>query len=109
VGDVFRCPECGAVAISDECDGGTWDDVWETVSLWEWLDNELLDIEYRCTGRKEYRSAQICIAWGGPNIYIDTATKDVELYWGSERARYPVSYDAIDIIDEWAESYWGDI
>jgi predicted RNA-binding Zn-ribbon protein involved in translation (DUF1610 family) len=97
VGEVFRCPECGAVTSIDE---------WDTLSLWEFFDNAY-DIEYRCDSRKEYRSVRIMLACGGPNIYVDTASRAIELYWWTERASYPISYDAAEIIDEWAAEYWG--
>jgi predicted RNA-binding Zn-ribbon protein involved in translation (DUF1610 family) len=97
IADAFRCPNCGSVGSVDD---------WETLSLWEFF-SDAYDIEYRCDSRKEYRSVRIMVACGGPNIYIDTASKDVELYWWTESARYPISYDAVEIIDEWAEEYWG--
>ena len=46
------------------------------------------------------------VACGGPNIYIDTASALVKLYWWTEYAEYPLSYSARDAIDEWAEEYW---
>jgi hypothetical protein len=46
------------------------------------------------------------VAYGGPTIYIDTDSGDVELYWWNERARYPLSSSARDAVDEWAEEYW---
>jgi hypothetical protein len=30
----------------------------------------------------------------------------VELYWWTDRASYPISYDAVDAVDEWAAEYW---
>lgn len=97
VGDVFKCPHCGEV--SDPYD-------WEQLSVWDFL-GDCYDIEYRCTSRQELRSVCVMVACGGPNIYIDTASKDVELYWWSERARYPLSCEAVEAVDEWAEEMWG--
>ncbi len=93
VGDVFKCPSCGEVADVDD---------WEELGVYDFL-ADVYDIEYRVSGDLEYRSVQIMVACGGPNIYLDTATKDVELYWWSNRARYPMSYDAVNALDEWAE------
>ena len=69
------------------------------VSLFEWLGDNVYDIEYTVGSDKEYRSVRIMIACGGPNIYLNTRTKDVELYWWSESARYPMPYSVIDMID----------
>lgn len=96
VGDKFKCPHCGEV--NDTSD-------YEQLSVWDFL-NDVYDIEYRCSSNKEYRSVRIMVACGGPNIYIDTADALVKLYWWNERAEYPLSYDARDAIDEWAEEYW---
>lgn len=98
IADVFRCPECGSVGSVDD---------WETLSLWEYF-NDAFDIEYRVAGRARdaLRSVRVMVACGGPNIYVDTASRAVELYWWGERASYPVSYDAAEIIDEWATELW---
>ena len=96
VGDKYRCPHCHTVA-----DVGDY----EQLSIWDYM-NDILDIEYRCGSDKEYRSCKIMVACGGPNIYIDTASALVKLYWWTEYADYPLSYEARDAIDEWAEEYW---
>lgn len=99
VGDQFKCPACGAVDDPDD---------WEYLSVWDYL-NDVYNVEFRMNGRScdDYRSVQIMVACGGPNIYLDTATKDVELYWWNERARWPMSYAAAEALDEWAVEYWG--
>lgn len=98
VGDKFRCPECKEVSDTDE---------WDQKSLWGYFD-DALDIEYRVGGRGPdgYRSVVIMVACGGPNIYVDTGSGLVELYWWSERANWPLSRDAVDMIDEWASECW---
>lgn len=69
------------------------------VDILEWLGDNVYDIEYTIGSDKEYRSARIMIACGGPNIYLNTRTEDVELYWWSEHASYPMSRSVIDMID----------
>jgi hypothetical protein len=46
------------------------------------------------------------VSCGGPNIYIDTAEKAVLLYWWTDRARYYLSSDAVDAVDDWARENW---
>ncbi len=98
VGDVFKCPNCGEVADVD---------VWECLGVWDFLE-DVYDIEYRVSGRARdaLRSVCIMVACGGPNIYLDTETKNVELYWWSERAWYPMSGEAVAALDAWAEEMW---
>lgn len=95
--DIFKCPECGHI---DEADN------YEMQTIWDYL-SDIYNVEFRVDNSKELRSVQIMVACGGPNIYLDTASKDVELYWWTESARWPLSYEAVQALDDWAEEYWG--
>lgn len=77
----------------------------EKMTLYEYLDN-ILDVNYTISSRGEYRSASICIACGGPNIYIDTDDAYVKLYWGGTRAQAPISYNVRDEIDAIMEEWY---
>ena len=68
------------------------------VDILEWL-GDVYDVEYTIGSDKEYRGVRIMIACGGPDIYINTNSGDVELYWWGESARYPMSSNAINMID----------
>lgn len=96
VGDKFKCPHCGEVNDADD---------FETLTVYDYLE-DALDWEYRVTRDKQYRSCEICVGWGGPNIYIDTADAYVHLYWGSTQTKYPIKYETSDALDEWAEEYY---
>lgn len=111
-GRIYKCPDCGALLDLEHHDGDKYkcpdcgeihdvDDL-EQLGIWDYMD-DALDIEYRVSGRMELRSVQVMIACGGPNIYIDTGVKAVRLFWWSDRAEYPLDYDACAEIDEWAE------
>lgn len=116
-GDIYRCPECGQHCEIEEEENENGDTIYkcscgciseyepEQMSLYNWSE-DILDIEYRCGSDKAYRSVCVMVAYGGPNIYIDTDTKQVELYWWTDRASYPISYDAAAALDDWAEEYW---
>ena len=116
-GEFYRCPECGERCNVEESENENGDTVYkcscgcvteyepEQLGLYDWAE-DILDIEYRCGSDKELRSVQIMVTCGGPNIYVDTATKSVELYWWGDRASYPISYDAAAELDAWAEEYW---
>lgn len=96
VGEKFRCPYCG-----ETNDTGDFDQL----SIYDYLD-DILAIDFTVDRNKEYKSCEICIGWGGPNIYIDTDDAYVKLYWGNTSEKYPISYTASDEIDEWAEEYY---
>ena len=110
-GRVYRCPDCGAIVEDNQlfCECGAQVDLingeWEQQNLYDYF-SDCLDIEYRCGSDREYRSCSVMVACGGPNIYIDTARRAVLLYWWTDRAEYPLSSDAVDAVDEWAEEYW---
>ena len=95
--------------ISDEIDaiikGEVLNDDGEEITLWDYF-ADALDIEYICNSRKEYKSARIMVGFGGPNIYIDTDTGNVELYWWTDRAHYALSTFAIEEIDAIMEEYF---
>lgn len=97
VGDKYRCPHCGAVHAVEDLDH---------LSIWDYL-TDAYDVEFCVGSDKEVRSVRVMVACGGPNIYINTASGDVELHWWTDAARYGLSRDVIDAVNEWAAEYWG--
>ena len=67
--------------------------------IFEWLGDNIYDVEYTIGREKDYRGVRLMIACGGPNIYLNTRTGDVELYWWNESERYPMSSDVVNAID----------
>lgn len=65
-----------------------------------WDANEVYDVHYIVDGRGEFVSVQYMVACGGPTIWLDTESGDVELYWGANVARYPMSRKAIEWLDD---------
>jgi predicted RNA-binding Zn-ribbon protein involved in translation (DUF1610 family) len=96
VGDKFKCYQCGETREIEE---------FEQLSVYDYLD-DILDIDFTVNRYKEYQSCSICIGFGGPNIFIDTADAYIKLHWGSTRKRYPIKYSTCDNIDDWAREYW---
>lgn len=101
-GNVFKCPYCGNTEISPKgiCKCGEMQDAedWESAPLLDGV--EIYDIEYRVGADLEFRSVELMIAGGGPSIYIDTSSHSVNLYWGTDEARYPLSLEVCEAIDE---------
>jgi hypothetical protein len=97
VGDKFKCPCCGEVHEIEE---------FEQLGLYDYFDGDVLDIDFLVNYQKEYKGVKICVAWGGPSIYINTISGNVELFWWTESAKYRMRSDVIDALDEWAEEYF---
>lgn len=68
----IKCPECDETFEENDTEQYTFYDYFE----------DCLDITYTVDSNREYQGVCVCVAWGGPNIYIDTNTKQVEAYWG---------------------------
>jgi hypothetical protein len=47
---------------------------------------DALDIEYIVNSKREFLGARVLVAFGGPNIWINTRTNTVEGAWWSDRA-----------------------
>jgi len=47
---------------------------------------EALDIEYIVSSKGEYLGARVLVAFGGPNIWVNTRTRTVEGYWWGDSA-----------------------
>ena len=116
-GELHVCAECGEWITYQEAEdeegytvfitscSHVMDSEPEMVSVFSWLDC-VLDVEYRIGYDGEYRSSRIMVAYGGPNIYIDTATSTIELYWWGDRATYYVGSDACHTLDTYMEELY---
>jgi len=65
------------------CEGGTDDDGNE-INGFDYLE-EVLDINYITQSDKTYKGARLLVAFGGPNIWVDTTSQEVEGYWGTDK------------------------
>ena len=57
----------------------------ENTGAYDWL-SDVLDIKYIVTSDGTYSGSRVCVALGGPNIWVDFETMQVEGYWGCDRA-----------------------
>lgn len=57
----------------------------EPMSAFDYL-QDALDIEYIVNGKGEYLGARVLVAFGGPNIWVNTRTGIVEGAWWADRA-----------------------
>lgn len=65
--------------------------------------SDVLDIRYSIDGRFNYIAVRLTLTCGGPNIYLDTDSKEIEGYWGTNHCSTPVSDDVIGVVDKWYE------
>ena len=68
------------------------------VSPYDYL-QDALDIEYVCNSQREYLGARVLVAFGGPNIWINTRTKQVEGYWWGSQCIWGYTNDAMGLDD----------
>lgn len=112
---LYKCPECGEYVEDNNlfcscgCQvdliGSEETDPWENVSFYDYFENAL-DIDYIVNSSKEYKACRIMVAFGGPNIYINTWDRKVELFWWTESASFYLSSNVCNAIDEIMEEYF---
>ena len=74
----------------------------ETAS--DWMEGTY-DIRYYVDRDKRYLGAEIMCAGGGPTIWVNTYTKEVEGYWGGDRVKVPF-IDSLGL-DDYCEEMYG--
>jgi len=57
----------------------------EPMNAYDYL-QDALDIEYIVNSKGEYLGARVLVAFGGPNIWVNTRTGTVEGAWWADRA-----------------------
>ena len=53
----------------------------------EWMEG-VYDIRYIVDREKSYLGCMLMVAGGGPSIWVNTYTKEVEGYWGGDRVTW---------------------
>lgn len=79
-----------------ECPEEYGGDPSEIISAFDYLEG-VLDIEYIVNGEGHYLGARVLVTFGGPNIWINTRTREVEGYWWGDAARSSYIDDAMGL------------
>lgn len=58
----------------------------EPMSAYDYL-QDVMDIHWILNNDKTYRGARLLVAFGGPNIWVDTERKIVEGFWWGDHAK----------------------
>ena len=74
-----------------------------TATASSWMDG-VYDVRYLVDREKEYMGAMLLVAGGGPTIWVNTWTKEVEGYWGCDKVLEPF-IDNIGLDDYNEEMY----
>ena len=75
----------------------------EIQSLYDYV-TDSYDVQYTKRLNGDFVCCSVCIALGGPNIYIDTDNNRLEGYWGSQvEYLYFKDYHIANIIDSIVE------
>ena len=85
----------------ERTDGETGEKRTETASDWM---GGVYDIRYIVDREKRYYSAELLVAGGGPTVWVNLNTKEVEGYWGSDRGNEPF-IDNLGLDDYLEEMY----
>lgn len=70
----------------------------EACNLYDYF-ADALDVEYTVDRDLRYLGARIAVTLGGPNVYVNTRTGDVEGFWGCDRASAWIPREICDEID----------
>lgn len=77
---------------------------WTEASGLDYLEGAL-DIKYIVNSDRSYRAAKVCVGYGGPNVWINTDSNELEVYWDTHETRgLPAEF--ISGIDDALEELW---
>lgn len=85
-------------------DGECRDEDGNPTSPWEYV-IDALDIEVTRSLNGDYRGARLLLSFGGPNVWLDTAERELQGAWGSKRVNMHAPYGECEEIDEAIEEY----
>lgn len=86
-------------------DGEIPDSDGEPLTLWDYF-GDVLDIRYIVGARREYIGVELCLAWGGPAIYLDTYNGCIKCRWWGDAFDVYVPHELCALVDDvWAEYY----
>ena len=97
---IIKDIENGIPVTQQDIDDGYYDEgqyeAGDTLGAWDYI-KDALDVEYTVSGKKDYLGASILVAFGGPNITINTRKQQVEAHWWGESCVMSYFTDAMDI------------
>ena len=85
----------------DQEDAAEYAENGEEFTAWDYT-KDVLDINWILNNDRTYKGARLLVAFGGPNIWIDTVNERVEGYWWGDKCivSYNDSVGLNDVIEE---------
>lgn len=77
----------------------------EPVEAYDYLE-DVLDIQYIVNSDRTYRGARILVGFGGPNVWINTQTGNLEVSWWSAPEYRGLPTEFITELDNALEELW---
>jgi hypothetical protein len=105
---IIKDIENGVLVTQEDINDGLYDDgQYEAGDIISGMDyiSDTLDINWVLNSDRSYRGARLLVAFGGPNIYIDTVKNTVEGYWWGDSYTESFTVDAMDIQGQCQELY----
>jgi len=89
--------------LSEGFDSADLNDDGEELTAFDYL-QDALDIEYIVSSERKYLGARVLVAFGGPNIWVDTRKSIVEGAWWGDKA-VAIFQDNIGLDDALSELF----
>ena len=113
-GNMMHCEECGCNVHRNDCgdyaefcpECGSGD--FREMEIHDYIDDEL-GVTFYTDCEMDYRGVRICIATGGPGIYIDNQRREVELFWWGDHEVADLADSAVEQIDDIYEDIWNSL
>ena len=73
---------------------------WEQRWIGDYFD-DIYNLRHIVDDELDYRSVRVMVACGGPNVWVDTDSMAVELYWCSDHVSYALLSSTVTEIDDY--------
>lgn len=78
----------------------------ETLNLYDYIANKVLDVTYIINSDKTYKAVELCVGFGGPNVYVNTRSQTIELYWGTDHESIWLPSEVCDELDSIYDEFY---
>ena len=75
-------------------------------SAGDYLGDCCIDVQYIVNSDRTYRAARVCVAIGGPTVWINTNTEQLEVAWWSATEYRDLPRAFCDGIDDYLAEVW---
>jgi len=91
--------------IADTINSGQYEtESEEGCTAFDYLENAL-DFQWITSNELEFLGARVLVAFGGPNVWIDTHRKEVEGFWWGSYAKSEIHSDPMGLNDALEDLY----